>query len=301
MVDKVVPDNLPAAESARKPAAESTLVRAERYTETMRESCWCGTRDTETHWTGAYRRGSKIERAELLRCTACDTVRSGVQLRVTGQRGDGPGGKFLSQESMAWERRNATLVARHAQRGPLLDVGANSGYLLELLAARGFAPAVGLEPNDEAAAAAHRRNLNVRVGWFTSEATPDGPFTTITMSHVLEHVPDPVAALELAADRLAPGGRLFVFVPNIASWPARRRTSRWFALNPVDHVWHFEPDTLRRLTASIGSLRVAITTTTGLSSLQWHTPRRCHTSIMTWINRCRGRGEQVCLVADRVE
>jgi 2-polyprenyl-3-methyl-5-hydroxy-6-metoxy-1,4-benzoquinol methylase len=49
------------------------------------------------------------------------------------------------------------------------------------------------------------------------EFEPTEKFTTIVMSHVLEHVQDPVAVLARAKEWLAPGGRIIIVVPNADS------------------------------------------------------------------------------------
>lgn len=43
---------------------------------------------------------------------------------------------------------------------------------------------------------------------------PEGEFDYVFSSHCLEHLPDPVAALEHWATRLKPGGVLFLYLPH---------------------------------------------------------------------------------------
>jgi len=42
-----------------------------------------------------------------------------------------------------------------------------------------------------------------------------GPYDVILMFHVLEHLPDPVAAIRASVARLAPGGLLYIEVPHV--------------------------------------------------------------------------------------
>jgi Methyltransferase domain len=65
----------------------------------------------------------------------------------------------------------------------------------------------------------------------------------VTMWDVLEHVPQPVAALAQVRGWLKPGGRLFLNVPNMESGAARLLGPRWMLLLR-EHLWYFTPRTL---------------------------------------------------------
>ena len=57
--------------------------------------------------------------------------------------------------------------------------------------------------------------------------------------HVLEHMPDPAAALERVRSWLAPSGVLLVAVPNLDSLQARLAGPKWFHLDLPRHRTHF--------------------------------------------------------------
>src|SRR5262249_20717718 len=67
-----------------------------------------------------------------------------------------------------------------------------------------------------------------------------------------EHVDAPLDLLDKVKKVLAPGGRVFVSVPNIASLQARIFRSRWFHLDPTRHMFHYTPETLTRLLEKAG-------------------------------------------------
>jgi SAM-dependent methyltransferase len=69
-------------------------------------------------------------------------------------------------------------------------------------------------------------------------------FDAITMVHSLEHFAEPVEILADLRPKLAPGGRLFVQVPNAAA--------NAMDLVVADHMSHFTPATLARLTTRAG-------------------------------------------------
>jgi SAM-dependent methyltransferase len=151
-------------------------------------------------------------------------------------------------------------------RRRLLDVGAHAGRFISLARNKGWA-AEGLELNPRTAAYAARRTsatvrqLNVHE---IDESTAG--FDAITVTDVLEHIPDPVRVLTRVARLLAPGGWTAVKVP---SGPGQLRKEQWrgrllrgyrptLADNLV-HVNHFSPRALRIALERAGFCDIVIT------------------------------------------
>ena len=150
-------------------------------------------------------------------------------------------------------------------RRRLLDVGAHAGRFVSLARDAGWA-AEGLELNPQTAAyAAERtgasiRQLNVHDVDVTSAA-----YDAITVTDVLEHIPDPVRVLVRVAALLAPGGWAAVKVPSGHSqllketWRGRLRSGyRPTVADNLVHVSHFSPDALRRAMARAGFSDVSV-------------------------------------------
>jgi SAM-dependent methyltransferase len=98
----------------------------------------------------------------------------------------------------------------------LLDVGAADGFLAEILTARGFV-VTAVERDPARAEQARGRCQDVIVGDLADVAGAlSGPFDAIVYGDVLEHLVDPLAALQLARRSLAPSGLVVASVPNIA-------------------------------------------------------------------------------------
>jgi 2-polyprenyl-3-methyl-5-hydroxy-6-metoxy-1,4-benzoquinol methylase len=145
-------------------------------------------------------------------------------------------------------RLRKRLVDRFAPRtGRVLDVGCAAGFFLEVLRDAGW-DVLGLEPS-----APIRATARERLGADAVLAEPLGEadlapasFDLVTMWDVLEHLPDPVAALRAARGLLAPGGRLIVETQNVASLAARALGRRWQHYKHAEHLHHFHAGTLER-------------------------------------------------------
>jgi SAM-dependent methyltransferase len=64
------------------------------------------------------------------------------------------------------------------------------------------------------------------------------------MSHVIEHVPDPVETLTLCHDLLRPGGRLIVVAPNSESLGRRWFRRDWLGWDVPRHLYTFTMNNL---------------------------------------------------------
>lgn len=123
----------------------------------------------------------------------------------------------LPQERSDNAGRVARVVAFAGDRLPagasVLDVGSGLCVFLARLKEHGFR-CTALDP-DERAAEHARSTVGVdAVCADFMEAEPPGRFDLVTFNKVLEHVEDPVAMLARARAALAPGGAVYVEVPD---------------------------------------------------------------------------------------
>jgi len=101
----------------------------------------------------------------------------------------------------------------------ILDAGCGEGFYVMLLAELTPARVVGIDANTQLIGKAREwiggnPRAELRVGDVASVPMNDHTFTKIVCSEVLEHLPDPVAALRELRRVLLPGGTLAVTVPN---------------------------------------------------------------------------------------
>lgn len=145
------------------------------------------------------------------------------------------------------------LLPRAIAGGRLLDVGCGNGRFLRVARSLGW-DATGVETDPVSAAHARATGAEVHA------TMPDATFDVITLNHVLEHVADPLALLRQCAERLAPGGRIGIAVPNWTGLLHRLFRRSWFGLEPPRHLVMWDRRTLEATVAAAG-LRVDSSTT----------------------------------------
>jgi SAM-dependent methyltransferase len=134
----------------------------------------------------------------------------------------------------------------------ILDVGCGTGLFLKFARDAGH-QVRGIELSESAVTYGQQvYGLPIETGTIESVELSESSFDVITMWHVLEHLADPVVALERISQLLKPGGLLLFGVPNIESYEARLFGRRWFSLDAPRHLGHFSPQTARRVVESAG-------------------------------------------------
>jgi SAM-dependent methyltransferase len=189
---------------------------------------------------------------DLYRCETCGTVaqpslpQGDALLELYRHMRDD---HYLDEEAgrRATARRVLDAVGAHAPSGKLLDVGCGHGLLLDEARERGY-QVEGLELSEQAAA--HARSLGLTVHAKTV-AEIDSRYNVIVLADVLEHLDDPVAAIDRCARLLEPGGVLCLVTPDPGSRTARFAGASWWGFLPA-HTFLLPRQTLRELLARRG-------------------------------------------------
>jgi len=196
-------------------------------------------------WCGAPTARAERSGARRVRCGGC-----GVQLtwpwpdaaeldaayagwyRPDGGRFSGPGDALLRLTRGSIAGR----LDRIAPPGLVIDVGAGDGHLLDALARCGR-PVLGLERGGST-------RPDLQDAALEDLGRPPGGAAAIVLWHVIEHLPEPRAAVREAARLLADGGVLLLACPNAASRQAAAFGDRWLAWDQPRHLVHLHPGAL---------------------------------------------------------
>jgi 2-polyprenyl-3-methyl-5-hydroxy-6-metoxy-1,4-benzoquinol methylase len=141
--------------------------------------------------------------------------------------------------------------------GRLLDVGCGSGDWLMFMRGLGWQVS-GNDFDANAVKTAQGRGLDVECASLEQQKHPGGAFDAVTLSHVIEHVPDPVQTLAECRRILKPGGKLVLFTPNASSLSHRVFKNDWRGLEPPRHLHVFSTESMRPLLERAGFQNISI-------------------------------------------
>lgn len=226
----------------------------------------CKTHDDEVVLTGQDRLHGLPGRFQVVRCRHCRLMRTNprptpLAMAYYYPAGYGP---YLATRALPVAAGEG-LLRRLSKRfidfrthsipplkpGRLLEIGCASGAYLQLMQQRGW-EAEGIEVSPDAAAWAQAQGLKVRQSTLETAEGPGQTFDLITAWMAIEHLHDPVRALERLRTWTRPGGWLAFSIPNAASLEFRVFGEHWCALHLPCHLFHFTPATMGRLLARTG-------------------------------------------------
>ncbi|MBL8960563.1 MAG: class I SAM-dependent methyltransferase [Gemmatimonadetes bacterium] len=242
--------------------------------------------------------GKRLFSGQLCRCEACSLVQlspvpSDDELGRYYARDYRSGGRYggnaadlanFPRDNLFFFNRGeavADLLVKHlGDRSPsrILDVGAGFGHILHRLGER--FPGAALHAHElSEPCVAHLRGIGVAVhdGALAEVVSKAGPFDIVVLSHVLEHLRDPVGVLRLLGGNLSAGGLLSVEVPHVPadtllSWD----DSPWAPRHDEPHLTFFGAPELRSLLERSGFdirfLETAGPSWRRVSRLRYHLP-----------------------------
>lgn len=133
----------------------------------------------------------------------------------------------------------------------LLDVGCGNGAFMLYAQSAGW-QVVGVDPDPNAVQIARSCGLEVHQGTIEVLDSWTETFDAVTLSHVIEHVHDPVATLEACRRLLKPGGWIWLSTPNLDSQGHNLYGRIWTGLEPPRHLVIFTYAALHSLLQDVG-------------------------------------------------
>lgn len=144
------------------------------------------------------------------------------------------------------------IVRPFKERGTILEIGCATGFFLAHARNAGW-EAWGVEISEYAAQYARESlGLKVLTGTVSTVNLPKRFFDVIMMSHILEHLPDPLNALRQVGEWLKHDGILVIRVPDIGSLDAIFYGRNWEGWRIPYHFYHFSPRSLRAMLRRVG-------------------------------------------------
>jgi 2-polyprenyl-3-methyl-5-hydroxy-6-metoxy-1,4-benzoquinol methylase len=155
---------------------------------------------------------------------------------------------FARTYALRWKIKLITQEL-HGTNKTLLDYGCGTGHFLKACHDQRW-QITGVEPSPIARQSAQRNTASTIAS--TLDELTGQKYSTITLWHVLEHVPDPNETLAKLKALLEQNGTLFIAVPNHASHDAETYKNHWAGYDVPRHLWHFTPDNVGRLVSKHG-------------------------------------------------
>jgi SAM-dependent methyltransferase len=195
--------------------------------------------------------------ADIARCPGCGHMQLDPmpdEAMLAAAYAEAQSDAYIEEEAgqRATARRALERIEAHvAGPGAILDLGCWVGFLLAEARERGWRT-LGVEPSEFGSGYAREQlGLEVLTADLFSAELERASFDAIVMGDVLEHLVSPADALARLRELLAPGGVVWLAVPDAGSAVARVLGKRWWSVLPT-HVQYFTRGSLATLLTRSG-------------------------------------------------
>jgi len=138
------------------------------------------------------------------------------------------------------------LLKRTSKNKKHLDIGCGTGEFLNACKNAGY-DTKGIEPSKLARQQAIK-NFDLLVSENTNlDQFENGQFDSISMWHVLEHVPSINKTIKELKRILSEKGKVIIAVPNHKSFDAQHYKEYWAGWDVPIHLWHFSKSSIKQL------------------------------------------------------
>jgi 2-polyprenyl-3-methyl-5-hydroxy-6-metoxy-1,4-benzoquinol methylase len=137
------------------------------------------------------------------------------------------------------------------RNGKLLDIGCGNGERIELMRGLGWS-VEGIDFDETAVRVARRKELQVHCGTLDEKKYPKDHFDAIIMSHVFEHLYEPIDVLRECYRILKPNGNFIIVTPNSDSLTHRLFKRNWRGLEPPRHLNIMSMKSMKQVVLDVG-------------------------------------------------
>ncbi len=163
-----------------------------------------------------------------------------------------------------------TMGLRASQRGELLDVGCGNGQYLAQMRDLGWrVSGVERDPNGAGVAAKRIGDDRIHADLAAANTARRDGYDVVTLSHVIEHLLDPIDTLVECRRLLRPGGLIVIATPNFESLGHRQFKRNWLHLDPPRHIQLYTTATLSQVVERAGFSISRITTPSSSAHFLW--------------------------------
>ena len=152
--------------------------------------------------------------------------------------------------NFVWQARLKKLARFVPPPADFLDVGCAFGGFVQAASDFGY-HAQGLDISAYAADYARSQGLKVQQGSLEPGLLPPQSFDIVSLVEVIEHLPDPCAALQTLSEIVRPQGMVLVQTANFLGWQARWAGAKYHYYLP-GHLFYYSTKNLRMLFANYG-------------------------------------------------
>ncbi len=233
----------------------------EKYFTEIKNSCIaCGSSEPE-FWTksGAFK---------AVKCSKCSLIWMNPSSNSTGldlYYKNYIGRRRLNNDLKMSQRKlqyvdDVSFIERFINEGKILDVGCNGGFFLETLSQNFQKYGIEIDPEAVKFAQNTYKDFGDNVVCAPLENAPyeDSSFDLISMRGTIEHMPDPLNAISKVSKLLKKDGFFCITAtPNGMSVAADIYRDQWTLFHPVQHIWHFSPNSLSIICEKFGLKLIA--------------------------------------------
>jgi SAM-dependent methyltransferase len=150
--------------------------------------------------------------------------------------------------TLNWKTDLVSANTRSITNPSVLDYGCGTGAFMDRCKKKGFS-VTGIEPSEIARQNAYEE---VKFEIYPNVNAIGNTFDSITLWHVLEHIPDLNEVIPQLKNKLSKNGMMFIAVPNHHSKDALHYKQAWAGFDVPRHLWHFSDTTMKRLLTKHG-------------------------------------------------